>query len=363
MVNEKKPFCRLPTAVTPRNYDLTLKPNLTSFTFEGSLSIDVQVLQKTASVTLNAVDITICDDNSLHVKVGDKCVSKTSLPVLYDFTNFFFFIFLAIFSEKISYSKPDETVTVTFKETLPVGDAVLSLKYNGIIQSSLRGFYRSPQVGADGKVKHAGVTQMAPTDARRTIPCFDEPAIKATFDITLVVPKDPQTKALSNTDVLEEREVDGFREVRFHRTPIMSTYLVAFVVGEFDRVESKTASGIKVGVYTPVGKGEQGKFALDVAAKALDYYQEYFGIPYPLNKCDLIAYPDLSYGAMEVRGSGFLNCKLKHFFQNWGLISYRENRILVDPKNSSTTTKQDVCFVNLQCFLLAESIVLRWLLW
>ncbi|XP_017485790.1 PREDICTED: puromycin-sensitive aminopeptidase-like protein [Rhagoletis zephyria] len=301
MANEKKPFCRLPKAVTPRNYDLTLKPNLDSSTVEGSLAIAVQVHQETKFVTLNSVDIVINDDQTLFVKVGDKTISH----------------------EAISYSVPDETVTVTFKESLPVGEAVLNLKFSGIIQSSLRGFYKAKSGEA------TAMTQMAPTDARRAFPCFDEPALKASFDITLIVPTDPKIKALSNMDVLEEKVVNGFREVRFSRTPIMSSYLVAYAIGQFDRIESKTTDGVKVGIYTPVGKAEQGRFALDVAVKSLDFYREYFGIPYPLNKCDLIAYPDLSYGAME----------------NWGLVSYRQNRLLVDSNNSSTATKQSTALV------------------
>lgn len=215
-----------------------------------------------------------------------------------------FTILTAISHEAISYSVPDETVTVTFKESLPVGEAVLNLKFSGIIQSSLRGFYKAKSGEA------TAMTQMAPTDARRAFPCFDEPALKASFDITLIVPTDPKIKALSNMDVLEEKVVNGFREVRFSRTPIMSSYLVAYAIGQFDRIESKTTDGVKVGIYTPVGKAEQGRFALDVAVKSLDFYREYFGIPYPLNKCDLIAYPDLSYGAMEVRTDSFL---LKNF--------------------------------------------------
>ena len=127
--------------------------------------------------------------------------------------------------EKIEYSVNDETATMHFQQPLPVGEALLSLKFSGIINNSLCGFYRSKSVGSDGKDRYAGVTQFAPTDARRAFPCWDEPALKASFDITLVVPRDDKAKALSNMNVLSE-SVDeaGFRVVKFNRTPIMSTY-------------------------------------------------------------------------------------------------------------------------------------------
>lgn len=136
------------------------------------------------------------------------------------------------------------------------------------------------------------------TDARRCFPCWDEPAIKATFDITLVVPKD--RVALSNMPAVSEKSIgENLREIRFDTTPIMSTYLVAAVVGEYDYVEAKSKDGVLVRVYTPVGKKEQGLFALDVATKVLPYYKEYFNIAYPLPKMDLIAIGDFSAGAME----------------------------------------------------------------
>lgn len=142
------------------------------------------------------------------------------------------------------------------------------------------------------------------TDARRAFPCWDEPAIKATFDVTLVVPKD--RIGLSNMPVVSEQTLpDGSRLVRFDKTPIMSTYLVAAVVGEFDYVEGRSKDDILVRVYTPVDKKEQGAFALDVAIKVLPYYKEYFNIAYPLPKMDLIAIGDFSAGAME----------------NWGMYS------------------------------------------
>ncbi|KPP72077.1 puromycin-sensitive aminopeptidase-like, partial [Scleropages formosus] len=168
------------------------------------------------------------------------------------------------------------------------------------------------------------------TDARRAFPCWDEPAIKATFDITLIVPKD--RVALSNMNVIDRKpypDDDNLLEIKFATTPIMSTYLVAFVVGEYDFVESQSSDGVTVRVYTPVGKAEQGKFALEVATKTLPFYKDYFNVPYPLPKIDLIAIADFAAGAME----------------NWGLVTYRETALLIDPKNSCSSSRQWVALV------------------
>ena len=184
---------------------------------------------------------------------------------------------------------------------------------------------------ADGEQRYVATTHFEPASARLAFPCWDEPALKATFDITLIVPTN--RTALSNMDVVSDtpfkEDPQNLKEVIFATTPIMSTYLTAFVVGEFDYVEDKSSDGVTVRVYTPLGKKEQGLFALEVAVKALPYYKEYFQIGYPLPKLDLIAMADFPIGAME----------------NWGLITYRETFLLVDPLNTSAMTKQDVALV------------------
>lgn len=226
-----------------------------------------------------------------------------------------------------TFCAEQETVTFVFDAPLPVGNASLHVEFSGEINDKMKGFYRSKYTTASGEERHAGVTQFEATDARRCFPCWDEPAIKATFEIVLVVPKD--RTALSNMPVISDIIVASdasLRTVTFDTTPIMSTYLVAVVVGEYDYVEDTSSDGVTVRVYTPVGKKEQGRFALDVATKVLPYYNDYFNIAYPLPKMDLIAISDFSAGAME----------------NWGLVTYRETYLLVDPENTSLIRKQSI---------------------
>ncbi|KAK7804417.1 hypothetical protein U0070_017030 [Myodes glareolus] len=219
-----------------------------------------------------------------------------------------------------NYQNEDEKVTLSFPSTLQTGTGTLKIDFVGELNDKMKGFYRSKYTTPTGEA----------TDARRAFPCWDEPAIKATFDISLVVPKD--RVALSNMNVIDRKpypDDENLVEVKFARTPVMSTYLVAFVVGEYDFVETRSKDGVCVRVYTPVGKAEQGKFALEVAAKTLPFYKDYFNVPYPLPKIDLIAIADFAAGAME----------------NWGLVTYRETALLIDPKNSCSSSRQWVALV------------------
>ncbi|CAG2116436.1 unnamed protein product, partial [Medioppia subpectinata] len=263
----KAEFRRLPSAVTPRHYVITIRPQLKSFTFAGSEEISVGVSEQTKQIVLNSLDI---DITSATFTTSD---AKTLTSV------------------RIESSAETETTCIDFAETLPLGSGELKLEFTGFINDKLKGFYRSKYTAADGQQdRYAAVTQFAPTDARRAFPCWDEPALKATFDIRLVVPK--HLKALSNMDssaVIPLADSD-LKEVQFPTTPLMSTYLIAYAVGEFDLVEGKTVNGHTVRVYTPVGKKDQGVFALDVAIKSLTYYEDYFDIPYPLFKLDISKY-------------------------------------------------------------------------
>lgn len=227
---------------------------------------------------------------------------------------------------KVSFSCHCETAAVIFASKIPPGICKLSISFKGFLDDGLRGFYRSKYVSHDTKEeRYCAVTQFEACYAHRCFPCWDEPSIKATFDISLTVPKD--RVALSNMPISYEEDLpDGNRLVRFETTPIMSTYLVAVVVGEFDYIEKIAPSGVCVRVYTPVEKQEQGQFALEVAVKALTYFANCYKINYPLPKMDLVAIGSFSAGAME----------------NWGLITYRETCLLVDSDNTSTQRKQGI---------------------
>eukprot|EP00795_Rhopilema_esculentum_P013378 gene13378-4237_t len=321
---KKKPFKRLPTSVVPSNYEIKLQPNLQDFKFKGSQIVDLEVKNQIKQITLNSVDIDIseaylnAEGSGNYVKFDDYWVLEKGSFVA------------DLKSSKISYDTVAETATISFPSPIPNGNAKLILNFTGELNDKMKGFYRSKYKDLNGEEKYCAVTQFEATDARRAFPCWDEPAIKATFDIKLVVPK--TGVALSNMNIIDESdfsEDENLRVLTFARTPVMSTYLVAFVVGEFDYVEGHTEDGIQVRVYTPLGKAEQGRFGLEVAIKTLPFYKDYFGIGYPLPKMDLIAIPDFAAGAME----------------NWGLITYRETALLVDPEQSSAAMKQWVALV------------------
>ncbi|XP_063815723.1 puromycin-sensitive aminopeptidase [Pseudophryne corroboree] len=303
---DRRPFERLPTDVRPVNYGLCLKPDLIDFTFEGKLEAAVEVKNATNQIVMNCADIDII--TASYALDGDEEIHATGF----------------------NYQNEDEKVTLSFPSTLHKGLGVLKIDFVGELNDKMKGFYRSKYTTASGEVRYAAVTQFEATDARRAFPCWDEPAIKATFDVILIVPKD--RVALSNMNLIERKpypDDDSLVEVKFARSPVMSTYLVAFVVGEYDFVETRSADGVLVRVYTPVGKAEQGKFALEVAAKTLPFYKDYFNVPYPLPKIDLIAIADFAAGAME----------------NWGLVTYRETALLIDPKNSCSSSRQWVALV------------------
>ncbi|CAG7834519.1 unnamed protein product [Allacma fusca] len=273
----KNEFHRLPTSVVPEHYSLQLQPNLVSFEFIGQETIEVQIKETSSSILLNAVDLSI---------------NSADWPPL----------------------EPSK--------------GSLKISFTGVLNDKLKGFYRSKYVGSCGEDKFNAVTHFEPTSARACFPCWDEPAIRATFDVTLIVPR--YKTALSNMPIKKETILSSsLMEYQFERTPKMSTYLVAFVVGAFEFVEGQTSDGTLCRVYTPMGKKKQGRFALDVAVRVLPYYKRYFGVPYTLPKVDLIAIADFAIGAME----------------NWGLVTYRETCLLVDEQETSALNRQWVALV------------------
>ena len=293
----------LPETARPSKYRIKLQPDLKNFTFDGEQSVDLLILEATSAIVLNSIDLEI-SNTTLHAN-GTTLTSKS-----------------------VTIDKDAETATLDFGETIQPGDARLEMVFTGGLNDKLMGFYRSEYTSQDGETRYLATTQFEPTDARRAFPCWDEPAKKATFEVTLVFSDEYQ--AVSNTPVVEEAVPGpGLKSVRFAETPIMSTYLLAFIVGNLTSIEERAAGGTTVGVWTTPGKEDQASFALDTSVKLLSYFNEYFGIPYPLPKLDHIAIPDFAAGAME----------------NWGAVTYRETALLVDPDNSSAGTRQRVAEV------------------
>jgi len=293
---------RLTGNVTPIKYDIQIKPDLENFTFHGIETITLNIKKPTKILTLHSKEI---DIETASVLIGKN----------------------KIFAQKISYNKKLETVSFIFSKSINSGGVKLGIVFQGILNDKMRGFYRS-QYKIEEKVYHMATTQFEATDARRAFPCFDEPAQKAVFHVSLIIPKGKT--AISNTlpvSVLEHEA--GYDVVKFSPTPKMSTYLLAFIIGDFEFVSSKTKNGTQVRVFTTPGKSHQAKFALSCAVKTLEFYEKYFDIKYPLPILDMIAIPDFASGAME----------------NWGAITYRESALLVDEANSSLSNKQWVALV------------------
>lgn len=306
MKSGKQQSVRLSKNVVPREYELQLRPDLENFTFEGVETISLEILKPTKTLTLHSKELEIM---------------TASISGVFG---------------KISYDVKSETATFTFPKNIPMGKVKLTLVFKGILNDKMRGFYKSSYV-FEGKVHHIATTQLEATDARRAFPCFDEPAQKAVFHMSLVVPKGKTV--ISNTlPISNAIHESGYEVIKFSPTPKMSTYLLAFIVGDFEYIEKKSNRGVIVRVYTTPGKIHQAKFALDCAVKTLEFYEKYFDIPYPLKTLDMIAVPDFDSGAME----------------NWGAITYRENALLVDEVNSSAGSKQWVALV------IAHEIAHQW---
>jgi len=293
---------RLPGNVVPRSYTLTLEPDLRDFRFEGNETVEIDVVEPTTSITLNCAEIEVL---SCTVTAGISQQQQRPRDTVFD--------------------REAETVTFELDSRLPVGPATLSIEFTGELNDRLRGFYRSSYTDVDGEPRYLAATQFESTDARRAFPCWDEPSLKATFDVTLVV--DAGLATISNMQVVSDTEsAPTKRTVHFATTPVMSTYLLAFVVGDLASIEDRADDGTLIRVWATRGNEEKGRFALETSISLLAYFNDYFGIPYPLSKLDHLAIPDFAAGAME----------------NWGAITYRETALLVDPEHSSAGTREVV---------------------
>lgn len=286
----------LPTNVKPLRYELALEPDFSKFTFLGHLSIDLHVNEPSTVITLNSLEIEIHE-----AFVNDIAVSK------------------------ISYDEAQQTASFELAEALAAeSQAVLKMSFTGILNDKMAGFYRSSYVDAAGNTAYLATTQMEPTDCRRAFPSFDEPALKARFDISLI--SDSKLVHLSNMDVKETQDLDGGKKKTvFHTTPLMSTYLVAFIVGDLRCVKNHEYSK-PIKVWATPGSEHLGEYSAGIAAKTLKFFDAKFDIPYPLPKLDMVAIHDFLAGAME----------------NFGLITYRTVDLLLDPNHTDVNTKQRV---------------------
>ncbi|HXB62244.1 MAG TPA: M1 family metallopeptidase [Acidobacteriaceae bacterium] len=295
---------RLPAGVTPESYTLALTPDLKAATFTGTESITIHMDAATDTVTLNSAEIKILDVTA--EQACDGCTNGNGIRL----------------TGTVAYDTDKEQATFTFPDTLRAGEATLHLHYTGILNDELRGFYLSKT-----DRRNYAVTQFEPTDARRAFPSWDEPAFKATYDLSLTV--DKGDTVIANTPILTDAPEDGGKHtITFQTTPKMSTYLVAFLVGDFQCL-SGSSDGVPIRVCATPDKVQYGKLALDVAEHTLHYYDTYFGIKYPMPKLDMIALPDFEAGAME----------------NFGAITYRETDLLLDDANAAIPQKKRVAVV------------------
>jgi aminopeptidase N len=285
---------RLSTTVVPTHYSLKLTPDLKSATFSGVETIDVNIQQPVSFITLNAAEIQF-----QSVTIAPNGPQQTAVVAL----------------------DPDkQQATFTFPNPIPAGSATLLIHYTGLLNDELRGFYLSKT-----DRRNYAVSQFEPTDARRAFPSFDEPAFKAAFDISLVV--DSGDTAISNGPIVSDTPGPGQSKhtLVFATTPKMSTYLVAFLVGDFQCTAGEQ-DGVSIRVCATPDKVGLTSYALEVAKFSLHFYDDYFGIHFPLKKLDLIGIPDFEAGAME----------------NFGAITYRETALLVDPKTAPISSQQNV---------------------
>lgn len=295
---------RLPTTVTPERYAIRLTPELTTWTFAGEETVTIQIHQPVGMIVTNAAELAI---DSVSIKDANGKVLHGNVVLDSD----------------------NERACFSFEADLPVGRSELSVKFSGILNDKLHGFYRSTYKGADGKDQPLASTQFESTDARRAFPCWDEPACKAIYQVTLVV--NEKLTAISNAGVVRETILPGTgkKEVVFADSIKMSTYLVAFIVGEFEATEPVMVGNAPLRVWAVPGKKRLANFAVEIGKASLEHFSAYYGIPYPGDKLDLIAIPDFASGAME----------------NLGAITFRETALLVDSEKATRAELERVADV------------------
>jgi puromycin-sensitive aminopeptidase len=314
-----EPF-RLPRTVTPHHYRLTLDVDLEEARFTGSAEIEVDIEVELDEIVLNAAELEI---DGATLELGSETIAAS-----------------------VGLDAEAERATFALERSAPTGPGVLRCRFAGVLNDRLRGFYRSTFVDSDGSKRTIATTQMESTDARRAFPCWDEPDRKAIFEITLVV--DEALAAYSNSPIAAETGAGGGRKaVRFAPTMVMSSYLVALIVGPLEATEPRDVDGVPVRVVHVPGKAHLSGFALEVADHALRFFSSYFAIAYPAEKLDLVAIPDFAFGAME----------------NLGCVTFRETALLVDAKAAARSDLErvaDVIAHEIAHMWFGDLVTMRW---
>jgi aminopeptidase N len=301
-----KKVTRLYEQFQPEHYDLRLAVDRDAMTFSGSVTIRGKKVGRPAErLKFHQKGLKITSATVVkHDKNGDQPINIT----------------------RINNQNTLDEVRLHADKSIYPGEYTVTMNFEGTVTRPMNGIYPC-FFTHDDKDKQLVATQFESHHAREAFPCIDEPEAKATFDLTLLSPVDETV--IANTPVKEQKTADNQLVTSFETTPKMSTYLLAFVFGDVSYLEAKTKDGTTVRTYATPENVQYTEFALNVAVKCLDFYNEYFDIPYPLAKCDFIALPDFASGAME----------------NWGCITFREQALLVDPKNTSLHLKQYVANV------------------
>src|SRR6202451_1910208 len=295
------PF-RLPRTIEPEIYHIELEPDIATATFSGTVRIDAVVHETADEIVLNAAELAISD---VEVLTSDGITVLCS----------------------VSFNDELEQVTFQPADLLPPGACTISCRFSGPLTDQPRGFYRSTYTGLDGETQTMATTQFESVDARRAFPCFDEPDRKAVFEITLIV--EPDLDAISNSPVVEIDQVGDKQRIRFAPTMKMCALLGAFAVGKLEMTETVDVDGVPLRVVCTPGKLPLAEFALEVGAFALRFFTEYFNIPYPGDKVDLVAIPDFAAGAME----------------NLGCITFRDTALLIDKDEAARAELERVADV------------------
>ncbi len=304
---------RLPQGVTANRYEVTWDLNVEERRFTGEVTIQVIVSQSTDTIVMHALDLDVTRAQCWRVIAKKNAIDQPGRDDLVQLP-------------QVKIDKKNETIALKFADKLRPGTWALKLNFKGkIAEDRMSGIYLTKYKDPDGSQKVLVTTHMEPLDARRALPCFDEPHHRATFKVKLIIPC--AWKGGSNGALVSNKEIGGNKRIlEFATSPSMSSYLLAFTVGELEHTETVESNGVKIRVWTTKGKSHLGKLALKAAVHSIQWYEKTLGIKYQLPNLDLVALPDFPAGAME----------------NWGWVTFLEPYLLVDEVNGAESAKLNV---------------------